>query len=237
MLQVVPKFRAKVDEYRNLIPVISALQNPSMKDRHWMKVEDVIGKQIPRDDMVPLQSLLEMKVHEWKDRISVISTEATQEQALEEMLANVQNKWATVEFVVLNYKESKDTFILGAVEDVMITLEDSMVTMSTILASRCFGRQPSCQQKNHDSNALRCTHGNSLTGLENTSFLFCKTDPWSTIVLRSSYERRLEFCTLSVLYVLEETASSVFETRINHTPLLSRNYLFHVMLLITSGSI
>lgn len=136
MTQVVPKFRAKVDEYRNLIPVISALQNPSMKDRHWLKVEDVIRSPIPRDDLIPLQSLLDMKVHEWKDRISAISTEATQEQALEEMLSNVQNKWAAVEFVVLNYKESKDTFILGAVEDVMTTLEDSMVTMSTILASR-----------------------------------------------------------------------------------------------------
>lgn len=129
-------FRAKIEEYRNLMPVVSGLQNPALKDRHWVKIEEVIGQQIPRGEVFTVQSLNEMKVQEWKDRIANISAEATQEQALEEMLGNIQGKWATVEFTVLNYKESKDTFILGAVEDIMVTLEDSMVTMSTILASR-----------------------------------------------------------------------------------------------------
>ena len=100
-----------------------------------------------------------------------ISTEATQELALEELLAKVHSKWSDVEFVVMPYKEVKDTFILGGIEEVQVrrlgwiyrseqpspltaillrphplsvthpqvALEDSMVTMSTILASRFVG--------------------------------------------------------------------------------------------------
>lgn len=47
-----------------------------------------------------------------------VSTEGTQEQALEELLAKVQVKWAGVEFNVLSYKDSKDMCILGGLEEV-----------------------------------------------------------------------------------------------------------------------
>ena len=49
-----------------------------------------------------------------------ISTEATQELALEELLAKVHSKWSDVEFVVMPYKEVKDTFILGGIEEVQV---------------------------------------------------------------------------------------------------------------------
>jgi dynein heavy chain len=80
--------------------------------------------------------LLDARVQDCKEGISQISTEATQELALEELLAKVHSKWSDVEFGVLPYKEVKDTFILGGIEEVQVALEDSMVTMSTILASR-----------------------------------------------------------------------------------------------------
>ena len=41
-----------------------------------------------------------------------------------------------MEFTVLPYKETKDTFMLGGIDEIMVTLEDSMVTMATILSSR-----------------------------------------------------------------------------------------------------
>ncbi|GFR44385.1 hypothetical protein Agub_g5605 [Astrephomene gubernaculifera] len=134
--KLVPKFRTAVDDFRNLLPVVSALRNRALKERHWSKIFETIGQQIPRDNTFTLQVLLDAKVQVWKDAISTISTEATQEMALEELLAKVSNKWVDLEFNVIPYKESKDVFILGGIEDIQIALEDSMVTMSTILASR-----------------------------------------------------------------------------------------------------
>jgi dynein heavy chain len=49
-----------------------------------------------------------------------ISTEATQEAALEELLAKVTTKWAGIEFSVIPYKDSKDVYILGAIDEIQV---------------------------------------------------------------------------------------------------------------------
>jgi hypothetical protein len=43
-----------------------------------------------------------------------------QELALEELLAKVQARWASVEFSMLPYKDMKDVFILGGIEDIQV---------------------------------------------------------------------------------------------------------------------
>lgn len=71
-----------------------------------------------------------------RDRVCAISAEATQEAALEGMLRKVQDKWTGVELTVKQYKEAKDAYILGSVEDVQAVLEDSLALMATISSSR-----------------------------------------------------------------------------------------------------
>ena len=134
----VPLFRDMIDTQRNMLPVIQALSNKALKERHWMKIEGIIGKPVPRDkpELFSLGFLFDLDVGQFKDEISVASTEATQELALEEMLAKINAKWAEIEFTCIQFKDSKDMVILTGIDEVTIALEDSMVTMSTILASR-----------------------------------------------------------------------------------------------------
>jgi len=68
--------------------------------------------------------------------VCAISVEATQEAALEGMLRKVQDKWIGVELTVKQYKEAKDAYILGSVEDIQAVLEDSLAVMATISSSR-----------------------------------------------------------------------------------------------------
>ena len=134
--KVVPKLKDRVMEYKDTLPVIQALRNPSMKETHWAKVQSEVGHEMVRDENFTLGVLLDFQVGLYKDRILAISTEATQEATLEGMLHKVQNKWNSIEFTLNPYKESKDVFILGAVDEVILALEDSMVQMTTITASR-----------------------------------------------------------------------------------------------------
>ncbi len=53
--KLVPKFRAAVDDFRNLLPVVAALRNRALKERHWAKIFEVIGQQIVRDNSFTLQ--------------------------------------------------------------------------------------------------------------------------------------------------------------------------------------
>lgn len=65
-----------------------------------------------------------------------LSVEASQEAALEDLLDHISAKWTVIDFTLSPFKDVKDAFILGSVEEVTAALEDSLVTMSTILASR-----------------------------------------------------------------------------------------------------
>lgn len=53
--KLVPKLRESVDEYRLLLPVVAAMRNSALKERHWAKVLACIGTVLPRDDTFTLQ--------------------------------------------------------------------------------------------------------------------------------------------------------------------------------------
>ena len=62
----VPAFSDAVNDYKNLLPVIQALRNPSMKPRHWDKVQELIGQPIIRDESFTLQKILDLKAPDYK---------------------------------------------------------------------------------------------------------------------------------------------------------------------------
>jgi dynein heavy chain, axonemal len=134
-----PELRELVDQQRALLPIVQALANKSMRDRHWKKVEEAMEVPLPTftDGSFTMQLLTELKIGQYKDTVMATSTEATQEAALEEMLAKVNSKWSDIEFQCMPYKDSKDMVVLTAVDEIGAALEDSMVTMSTIISSRC----------------------------------------------------------------------------------------------------
>ena len=72
-------------------------------------------------------------------QLSNIAVSAQQEQVLEDMLAKVVMLWDTAELEVKSYKDSKDVFVLGVVDDVIADLDESIVAISTIMGSRFVG--------------------------------------------------------------------------------------------------
>jgi hypothetical protein len=214
--KLVPKLRANVDEFRTLLPVVAAMRNSALKDRHWAKVFASIGSVLTRDENFTLQVrpsrhagywtneernshhmqdnpilqtpnpllaqkcvascvltpaqlrrhlssrcsvadyainqqvLLDAKVGAVKDAIIATSTEATQEAALEDLLAKVVTKWATIELAVVPYKDSKDVYILGSIENVQVRHTPFKLPVSCSQALRVpyllsgWGRQVTC---------------------------------------------------------------------------------------------
>lgn len=80
-----------------------------------------------------------------RDKVCAISMEASQEATLEGLLRKVQDKWAGVELTVKQYKETKEAYILGSLEEVQAVLEDSQALMATILSSRFVSGEPAIQ--------------------------------------------------------------------------------------------
>ena len=137
--EVVPKLRGMVEEYKRMFPTIVDLRNPALKPRHWDKIQDAIGKILTRDDTFTLGHIIDLHVFEFKEDIGQISSQASSESALEEMLSKVVKAWNELEFIIINYRDSKDVFILGSIDDIQTLLEDSQVTIATIKGSRFIG--------------------------------------------------------------------------------------------------
>ncbi|KAI8850637.1 hypothetical protein BC829DRAFT_441991 [Chytridium lagenaria] len=137
--EVVPKLKAMVDEYRGMYSTVVDLRNPALKQRHWEKIQDALGKALVKDETFTLGKLVELRVFDFKEEIGNISSQAGSEAALEEMLAKVVKTWNEAEFLVIGYRDSKDVFILGSIDDIQTLLEDSQVTIATIKGSRFIG--------------------------------------------------------------------------------------------------
>ena len=134
------KLRGDVDDFKGLMPVVQDLRNKSLTKRHWDEIEAIIGASIDPSKALSLGELLDMNVVEHQPEISAVTTKAVQEAALDELLAKkVTSVWLGLEFIVNSYKDSREVFILGSVEEIVSSLDESLVTINTILGSRYCG--------------------------------------------------------------------------------------------------
>ena len=133
---VVPFLKESVDELNPVLPVVVDLRNPALKDRHWEELTELLGIDIQKEENFTLNDLIEKKVSLKQEEISTIATSAQQEAILEEMMAKVTAMWSSAEFIVLPYKDIKDLYILGDTSEIIANLDDSLVTINTVLGSR-----------------------------------------------------------------------------------------------------
>ncbi|CAM9417677.1 unnamed protein product, partial [Ectocarpus sp. 12 AP-2014] len=107
--------------------------------RHWDQIHELIGFEIKGRPEITLGELIDKKVTAFHEEITSVATSAVQEGVLEEMMEKVSAMWAKTEFEVKNYKEIKDLYILGDTSEVVANLDDSLVTINTVLSSRYVG--------------------------------------------------------------------------------------------------
>eukprot|EP01034_Spumella_vulgaris_P027167 gene27167-33850_t len=134
--KVVPRLKASVDEINPVLPIVMDLRNPCLKDRHWEKINALVGFNMQESESFSLFDLIDKGVTKFQEDISVIATSAQQESILEEMMAKVTGIWEKLIFDVKPYKEVKDLYILGDTSEVIASLDDSLVTINTVLGSR-----------------------------------------------------------------------------------------------------
>jgi len=126
-----------VSEFKKLIPIVEGLRNPAMRTRHWKQVEELVGFDVVGTQDMTLGFLIEKNVMQHSEQIEKISNNAVQEHVLEELFQNkIVSVWTNLNLTTLPFKESKDVFILGGVDEVISALDDSLVTANTILGSR-----------------------------------------------------------------------------------------------------
>ena len=136
---VVDKLIRKVKGMEELLPIIMCLGNPALQPRHWKKIFELLDSSEPWVPNKPftLHELIGYGVMDYKEEIEAISGTASGEKNIEDTLEEIKRKWTTeMMFTVINYREIKDRFILGTIEEINNNLEDDQMKIQAMLGSK-----------------------------------------------------------------------------------------------------
>lgn len=132
--------RSRVDSLRNTMPVVISLRDKTLKPRHWENIRQVLNREINIEDPeFTLNTLIQMKVNDFKDEIGEIALKANKESELEKQLKLTLEPWQNQEFVIVSHKNQKDVYILSELDDVIQLLDDTNVQLTTIISNRYVG--------------------------------------------------------------------------------------------------
>lgn len=70
------------------------------------------------------------------EEMEEISAKASGEAGIEMQLDEIKRKWQELNFEVKSYRDYKDKFILGSIEDIVAALDDHQLKVQTMLGTR-----------------------------------------------------------------------------------------------------
>lgn len=114
-----------LEKFRAHIPIVSALCNPDLKQRHWDEMSSIIGYDITPNAGTTLRKIIRLKFGHVLEQFEVISVGACKEQALYNNLQSMMREWKTINFSTSVYKDL-DIQVLVDLDDVQAILEDHL---------------------------------------------------------------------------------------------------------------
>jgi dynein heavy chain, axonemal len=128
----------QVKDFIKTCPLIAALRNSGMRDRHWQELMAVTGAFIALPSVNPslrLSDVLALELHNFSTDVEEITDKAMKELKQEEALAKLEKTWATVEFHMSYYMDSTVPLLKLSEQD-FETLEADQLISQGMAASR-----------------------------------------------------------------------------------------------------
>ncbi|XP_036925260.1 dynein heavy chain 14, axonemal [Sturnira hondurensis] len=133
---MVAQLRQSVMDFKQQLPIVTALGNPCLQPRHWNALQEVIGKSAHLHKNCTVESLLAVKMFQYESEINEISTAATRESVLEKMLFKIIDLWkATPLHLVLHHTEMGAVLLISSLDDLLAQLEESQLVLATVKGS------------------------------------------------------------------------------------------------------
>lgn len=117
---------------------VTELQNPAIRDRHWQELMRTTQVKFSMDDSTTLKDLIDLNLHEYEEEVKNIVDKSVKEMAMEKMLNDLQNTWATMEFQN-EIHERTGLKLLKASEELVEILEENQSQLQTMASSKFVG--------------------------------------------------------------------------------------------------
>jgi dynein heavy chain len=121
------------------LPLIANLKNDALRPRHWQRLMVVTEVEF---DMNPktftLQKLFDMQLDRFEEQIVEITGGASKELTIESGINQIADTWRVQSFEVIKYfkGDQERGLVLKPNEELVQTLEDQMMNLSSMMSSR-----------------------------------------------------------------------------------------------------
>ncbi|KZC07229.1 Dynein heavy chain 3, axonemal [Dufourea novaeangliae] len=132
--RIVETVRAKVEKFKQLIPVMQIICTPGLQKRHWDQISSVANVQVVPTDTSSLSDMIEFGLLVHISKLEEIASAAVKEHGLQQSLQKMKDEWTTVEFELTAYRET-GVHILTAVDDIQMQLDDHILKAQTMRSS------------------------------------------------------------------------------------------------------
>ncbi|KAH8387117.1 hypothetical protein KR093_004852, partial [Drosophila rubida] len=139
---IVPVLHKSAEDFKEKLPVIGYLRNANLRARHWTEIEDLLARKFFQEKDIRINTYEEAHAFDDEanaDALMQISSQATGETQLENMLKGIETMWKETELSIATHHDQKDVFILAGTEELQAVLDDANVNINTIAASKFVG--------------------------------------------------------------------------------------------------
>lgn len=134
ILSVASSIKDEMDDFKPNLPLIQALRNPGMRDRHWDRLSEDLQIDLHPTEAMNLTQILNMKLLDKIDNITKVCDVAGKEYAIEAALDKMDGEWKSVNLEIIAYKDT-GTFIMKASDEILRMLDDHIVMTQSMTFS------------------------------------------------------------------------------------------------------
>ena len=135
-------YRVIESEIKNMsiiLPLISELHNPSMRDRHWAQLAKVCGREKvdPSEPKFTVGDMIAFDIHEKPDDVSEVVETATKELKIDGKLQMIENDWAKFELQFVQHKDT-EMMMMKMTEEMIEALDAHQLELQTMIGQGKF---------------------------------------------------------------------------------------------------
>ncbi|XP_054015460.1 dynein axonemal heavy chain 3-like [Hylaeus anthracinus] len=132
--RIVEMVRGKVEKFKQLVPVLQIICTPGLQKRHWEQIGKIVNVDIVLTDTSNLSDMIEFGLPIHINKLEDIASAAVKEHALQQNLIKMKEEWSEIAFELTPYRET-GVFILTAVDDIQVLLDDHTLKAQTMRSS------------------------------------------------------------------------------------------------------
>lgn len=102
--RIADQVRMKIDKFKVYLPVLDAICQQGLNERHWALISEEIGQIINPNVFSTLSSMIDIDIMRIVDQLKEIANAAAKEYELNVQLINMQTEWTNVQFELIQYR-------------------------------------------------------------------------------------------------------------------------------------